>query len=429
MTLYKSLTAYWRHHSAVESRSSKTLVKVLFSQVAAAISGAFIARLLMTVVQILIVRQLGTQLYGEYATVTTTLGLLASLLGMGLDTWILQEGGRDPASLAHNVWQVLFVKTVGAAAVLALLTIAWSNDIVLTAAFVVGVAGIIFDSFAQTGYSALRATRQNVRVAIFQTLSPLAVLILLATTWNTQQSVFALLSIQASCSILVTLILLAKIWQLYPPDLQHFVMLRQMIKGSWLFVAADVLGNLYSQFGVAILGTAVEPAMVGIYRTALHTISFMFLIPSLLFYVGLPLLNAPGLSRQGYRGLVQAMAGSVLCYGLAVWAGLWLMGDILVNVLFGTQYSAALPFVTIMGIVPLIKSGSFVCVAVLLSCNKAHWRVMLQAVAVAVSVLGGLLVIPTYGAMGAAFLYVTVEAVLFLLYCVGAVVAARGMRQ
>lgn len=383
----------------------------------------------MTLVQILIVRRLGTLLYGEYATVTTSLGLLASLLGMGLDTWILQEGGRDPASLVQNVWQVLFVKTFGAAVLLALLTIAWSSDIVLSSAFVVGVAAIIFDSFAQTGYSALRATQQNVRVAIFQTLTPLSVLILLATTANTQQSVFALLSIQAACNIFITLILLAKIWQLYPPDLEHFVKLRHLVKGAWLFVAADVLANLYSQAGIAILGATVEPATVGIYRTALHTISFMFLIPSLLFYVGLPLLNAPGLSRQGFRGLVQAMAGSVLCYGVGVWVGLWLMGDMLVTVLFGQEYGAALPFVSIMSVVPLIKSGSFVCVAVLLSCNKAHWRVMLQAVAVAVSVVGGFLVIPAYGSNGAAFLYVAVEAVLFILYCTGALVAVRGLRQ
>ncbi len=429
MTVYKSLTAYWRQRITTESYSPTALVKVLFSQVAAAISGAFIARLLMTLVQILIVRRLGTLLYGEYATVTTSLGLLASLLGMGLDTWILQEGGRDPASLVQNVWQVLFVKTFGAAVLLALLTIAWSSDIVLSSAFVVGVAAIIFDSFAQTGYSALRATQQNVRVAIFQTLTPLSVLILLATTANTQQSVFALLSIQAACNIFITLILLAKIWQLYPPDLEHFVKLRHLVKGAWLFVAADVLGNLYSQAGIAILGATVEPATVGIYRTALHTISFMFLIPSLLFYVGLPLLNAPGLSRQGFRGLVRAMAGSVLCYGVGVWVGLWLMGDMLVTVLFGQEYGAALPFVSIMSVVPLIKSGSFVCVAVLLSCNKAHWRVMLQAVAVAVSVVGGFFVIPAYGSNGAAFLYVAVEAVLFILYCTGALVAVRGLRQ
>ena len=80
MTVYKSLAAYWRDRTAVANHSPKTLVAVLFSQVGAAISGAFLSRLLMTVVQILIVRQLGTLLYGEYATVTTSLGLLASLL-------------------------------------------------------------------------------------------------------------------------------------------------------------------------------------------------------------------------------------------------------------------------------------------------------------------------------------------------------------
>jgi O-antigen/teichoic acid export membrane protein len=123
------------------------------------------------------------------------------------------------------------------------------------------------------------------------------------------------------------------------------------------------------------------------------------------------------------------MAGSVLCYGVAVWVALWLMGDTLVNVLFGEQYRAALPFVNIMSLVPLIKSGSFVCVAVLLSCNKAHWRVLLQAVAVVVSVGGSLLVVPTYGAYGAAVVYVTVEAVLFSLYCMGAIQAVRRTRS
>ena len=88
----------------------KGLVGTLIGGVVAAVSGLFLARLLGAVVQALIVRRMGVTLYGEYATLLISLGLFASLLGLGLDTWLLQEGGRDPANLAQHMRAVLAIK-------------------------------------------------------------------------------------------------------------------------------------------------------------------------------------------------------------------------------------------------------------------------------------------------------------------------------
>lgn len=426
--LSKWLEGY-RLQRTLQQGATRTLTDVLIGGVVAAISGMVLARILMTLTQVLIARQLGALLYGEYTTLTTSLGLLASLLGMGLDTWVLREGAHDPDSLTRNVWHVFLIKIAGAIGLLILLGMAWSNHIVRTPIFVIGVVGIIFDSFALTGYAALRATRHNPLVAVFQTLSPLLLLLALLGFEPISRNVLLLVSIQAVLSVLLTIVLIRYLRRVCLPLAKfHFTPWR-FIRQAWLFVAADIFANIYSQAGIAILSLAAAAATVGIFKLALNTVSFMFLAPSLMFAVGLPLLNTPNISRRDYSDLVRNMALGAALYGLVAFAALWFAGGYVIRVLYGAQYDAALPFVRIMSLAPLFKSGSFVCVAVLLAHDQQRLRVILQGVAVAVSVIGGFALIPQYDANGAAWLYVAIELLLFTLYFFGARFVQRQMNK
>jgi O-antigen/teichoic acid export membrane protein len=78
-----------------------------------------------------------------------------------------------------------------------------------------------------------------------------------------------------------------------------------------------------------------------------------------------------------------------------------------------------------MSLIPLFKAGSFVCVAILLSLDRQRWRVGIQAVIAVASLVSGLLIIPLYGLSGAVWLYTVTEALVFLLYVLGAVLAMR----
>ncbi|HNP70734.1 MAG TPA: oligosaccharide flippase family protein [Kouleothrix sp.] len=424
MTLYKRLEL--RLSSSLEqSKQKQTLLGTLIRGISAAITGVFLSYFLSGFVQILIVRQLGKLLYGEYATLTATLGLMASLLGFGLDVWVLSEGGRDHSTLAMNIGHVLWAKIVGAVVLLALVALAWSNQMVETPAFVIGVLGIIFDSFTSTGYSALRALNRNGSVAIFQVVSPLVLLGAIGAMQYVGASVLLLFFVQALTSAALATTLLLLLRKLVGPLLLHRFRLWYLVSGAWLFVAADVLSNIYTQSSIVILGRLVDQTLVGLWKPALNVIGFTFLVPSLLFLVGLPQLNAVTRDRRQYRSLLLALSAGALCYGVAVMIGLWLFNGFIVQLLFGHEYDAALPLVRAMSLVPLFKSGSFVCVAILLSLNRQLVRVGLQAIVTVLSVIGGLVFIPIYGLQGAVWLYVAIEALIFILYLAGAAFQLR----
>jgi O-antigen/teichoic acid export membrane protein len=411
------------------SDAPKGLVRTLIGGVVAAVSGLFLSRLLGAVVQALIVRRLGVTLYGEYATLLISLSLFASLLGLGLDTWLLQEGGRDPANLAQRMREVLAIKGIAALGLLGLLAIIWSNQIVRGPAFVVGAFAIIFDSFAQTGYSALRTLRRNTLVAVFQTATPLLLLGVLFALERAALSVLLLVSIQAACSVALTLVVLTRVWRIHSLATLTQLDLRYAVKKGWLFMAAEGLSNIYTQSGPAILGAAVSTAAVGIYSPAKNLILLTLLVPNLFFSVGLPLLIAPNTPPSEYWRVIRVMLAGSVAYGLAALAGLWIFGSLLIRIVYGSEFDAALPLVRVMSLVPLLKACSFVWVAIMLSRLQQRLRVLLQVLTVVVSVAAGLLIIPAYGVAGAAWLYVGIELLLCGLYGLGAwFVTRRGSR-
>jgi O-antigen/teichoic acid export membrane protein len=304
------------------------------------------------------------------------------------------------------------------------LATAWQTHTVTSPAFVVGVVWIIFDSFALTGYSALRAIKRNGQVAVFQALSPL---LLLAALWLSRGllSPLLLLTIQAGASATVTALMLAHVWRLGGSPGEHRFDLRYVIGGAWLFVAADVLATLYTQVGLVILGNTADTLQVGHFRAALNVLAFSYLVPSLVFAVGLPLLNEASASRHAYRPLLRTMAGGAALYGLTAGFGLWLFGDLAVRVLYGDEYMAALPYVRAMSFLPLVKAVSFVCAAVLLSCDRLRLRVALQAAVTPVNLAAAALVIPAYGVSGALWVIVATELLVCSLYLLGALSALR----
>ena len=119
------------------------------------------------------------------------------------------------------------------------------------------------------------------------------------------------------------------------------------------------------------------------------------------------------------------MAFSALAYGLILLVAIPLAAP-LITVIYGPDYAEAVPLLRMMSAMPLLKSFSFLSVAVMLSRNRQRLRVALQVGVVFLSVIGGLIIIPRFNAVGAAGLAVVVEIALCAAYGLGAYVAWRG---
>lgn len=411
---------------AMEENKQRSLIGSLLRGVSAAITGTFLVYFLSGIIQILLVRQLGRIIYGEYATITATLGLIASMLGFGLDVWVLSEGGRDKSGLARNISYVLRAKLFFLLILFTVTAIAWLYNYIETPIYILGILGIAFDSFGSTFYSALRVINKNGIVAIIQVFTQSAILMVIWFMQKAGLDIFSIFALQTICSGLVVMLLFVILRSLVGDLISYKFELNYIVRGAWLFVFADILSNTYTQSSLVILGRMVDKEAVGLWKPALNVVSLTFVVPSLLFLVGLPQLNSVAQEKKKYQKLIFVMAVGAVLYGLIVLIGLWFFGEVIIRTLFGVDYLAALPLIKVMSLVPLLKSGSFVCVTVILSLNRQKLRVGLQAIVTIVSVIGGFVIIPIFGLYGAVLLYVFIEGLIFFLYTGSVIYLLRG---
>ena len=153
-------------------------LRALLSGASIAVVGDLLARAISLILTVLVTRALGPTLYGEYTSVLSSLALIASIIGFGLDTWLLREGGHNPSKLLDYAASVLLTKFIAACLVVVGLLVL-GNRISLSVPFLIGCLGVLGDTFLNTGFAALRARQRNSIVALAQFALPALLLVLL----------------------------------------------------------------------------------------------------------------------------------------------------------------------------------------------------------------------------------------------------------
>ncbi len=415
MTQLKPLTI--KHFfQQISSSGMQTLIRGFVAVTA----GTFFSRVFSAVAGILLVRYFNDPtLYGQYATLVTILTLISNLLGIGFDTWLLREGGRDPAQLSFNARRLLVLKLGASILLIGTLLFAW-NQTNLYWLVIIGMLGVIAESYISTGYVILHALSRNSLVAILQSFGALltASLILLLMHWPPQMATLIVgQSFVSGMILLIISILLAEQWRgaWRPLRLGH------LIRDAGFFILADVLANIYSQAQIAILAFLTDDLSVGIFRTAVNLITMSFLVPMAMFNVGLPLLSRRNQDRHQWYLLLSSMFAISFFYGLATFIGFRWFGSTILQFLYGSKYEMAIPLLTPLSIIPLFKSLSFVAIMAMLALGAQRIRVVLQSIVVLISILGGWTIISRLGLEGAILSYIIVEGVLCLLYWVGVI--------
>lgn len=420
--MIRSKLTHWRHLTRLYRQSSFTLsLQPLLQGVTAAIIGTSLSMILSAAAQTLIVRALSVMLYGEYATIAATLGLMSIALGVGLDTWILHDVSRNPDRLTATIRDVLVLKAIGAALLLVVVMLAWSARIVNASAFLIGAMGIVFEAFAMTGYSALRALKRNGVVALFQTLGAI---LQLALVWflghGSILDVTFVFGLQTFGSICTALAIFWYLWRLAGVRLPKGLQLHRVIRGSWLLVTSDVLATIYGQVVIVTLGMMAGAESAGIFRPALNIIIYTFVVPGLIAAVGLPILNGARYSTQEFRLTSALMIFMAIIYGVSVMLVLRTWGGMVIDLIYGPAYSETLRIINAIDVVVLLKGINMVYVSLLIARDYMKWRVIVQIPIAIYSVVGSLIFIPAYDVRGAVIVTITTEILLFIGYGIGA---------
>lgn len=386
-----------------------------------AIAGTVGARALTSVTQVVLARVLGVADFGTFTALYALLSPLVIVAGLGLDTWLLRQGG-DEHTLDHAIGQVLVVRlgslvVLGTVVSAGLLVAGWPP---LAVPILLATFGLGCEFLITTAAAALRAQVRNVAATLIQVVVATVWLGLVWQAWVPTAPLLVATGYRCAAAVLgavaVVWLLRAqlarRLWQARP--------LWDVVVRSRAFFVADLLANVALRADLVLITLLIGAAGAGIYSPALTIINASFLVPYAVWTVVLPLAVRQRSNAHVLRRLVWLLLGASVVFGILCVLILGVGAAPLIALVFGAQYSAAVPLLQIMAFIPLFKSISFCWALIMVVRDAQSLRARLLAISTGFNIVANIVVLPLVGVAGAAWVNLTTEALLTCWYGYGA---------
>ncbi|MEM2294037.1 MAG: oligosaccharide flippase family protein [Nitrososphaerota archaeon] len=381
--------------------------------------GTGIAQTLLAVSVLLTARQLGNVRFGEYAASFSAAGLASVLFNLGLDTWLLQCGSRDPEKLG--------ILTGSAFALKALIGLPWLIGIILIFPYLnprvfnpilVLISGlsIWIEGFFAIEKSVFQALLRHRLMVLFLVLARSGVLLatIMLVVFDVRDSI-AYALIRLIVAILVVFGVLPFIP--FKPKINSVSTLKIVMGESVPFALSDIFSLIYLQADVTIAAIFLDKQEVGLYAPASGFINALFVIPNAWFFVAVPILvRVLRCDKKSFYRMSGLMGAGFTAIGIALWLSVQCASSILPKLVLGNSFERSGYLMTILSPIILLKSCNFAAAAILVSVGWQNQRVYVQAASAMANVALNLAVIRRLGVTGVAIVYVISEAILLIGY-------------
>jgi O-antigen/teichoic acid export membrane protein len=402
-------------------------VQRLAQNAVALAAGGMVAQLVFTLLEVLIARKLGAAAYGVFVTAYawTVLGSIA--MGLGTAMWTVQEGSRD-----HSRIPALFgagLSMIGVTFVLIYIAVIAAHELfpsnaVLALLIILLPYGLILS--LQTTLGSVYSCYQTMGVnGLFQGAAPLGILVvwlLFAGETVTLEHVgYAYVAGGAA----VTLVWLAFTLRRVRPGFDLLDTLR-VVRYSNQYAVSNILGQVYFRADVVMLSALAGIREAGIYAAAYKLVELVSKVAVVSGRVFAPAIfkasHEPG---KAYQVFSSFMTRFMAIAGLVAGVTAFVLAEDLIILLFGESFAASAPILRVLAGV-MASRCMMVALQLLLSSADLHFRrVAALAATVAVSIGLNAVLIPLYGAHGAAWSGLISGTLLIALYAL----ASGGRRE
>jgi O-antigen/teichoic acid export membrane protein len=382
-------------------------------------SGSSLARILSAVYIFLLARYLGVDQFGVYLATLSLAKLTSVFFSLGLDSWLLRKGGREPEKMATAVGDGLLLKSaLGLLWFVALVGISTILDQSVFPTPVMAVAALStwLEEIANFAWSAFKATLKN-RITVWLMVSAqlLVLTVMLALVWVGIHEVQILMWGRALGFALAGVLA-------YGLIVRHFGLrftprhAPGVFSETLPFALSHGLAMVYGRADITIIAYVLGKTAAGLYGPAVSLTTTLFLIPLALYEVILPLLSAEYAKGRVMTSQIVRFSWGSLFIGSLLGFAIVLLAYPLVWLIYGPEFMAAADVVVILNGVIVLKCVSFALAAVLVAVGLQGQRVWVQLAAAVFNILLNLLIVNTYGIIGVARVYVLTELLLMAGY-------------
>lgn len=391
----------------------------IVANIATLFSGSAVAQGMTALTLLLTARQLQVDSYGQYAACITLTSMLAIFFSLGLDIWLLREGGKAPERIGELAGSVLGIK--GALGILWMLLLFLIAPLFNQQSFPAdllrwSVVLLWSDTLFATCLTSFKSTLHNRTPSILEASADTAwfILTLLLMGFGLVHPT-AYMQVRVIVSLVALSISLFFLFQRFRVRFSVEIT-REAMAGFFHFAASDFLGMLTMRADVVIISVTLGKTATGLYSPAVGLVNMAFLAPMAIYWVMLPVLS--NLYKNHVEQALKTAWRTILLsllLGLGLTAVYFIGAPIIIRLL-GPSYSASLAVLRILSFVLLFKCGSFAMATILVAKNNQAKRTLIQGVAVGFNIFVNLLIVYQFGINGVAVVYVLTEILLFSGY-------------
>lgn len=389
----------------------------------ALLAGSAISHGLRLVYVAALARYVGVEGIGKISTATALVSLSILIVNFGLDTLVIRDLAGDKTRAGEYLANVAFVRlllTLAMAAVLAAVVSQshYPREVIIIIA--VYALTYVLDSFSDVARSIFHAYQRMEYAALMQCVRDAinvgASLLGIALGW----SLVAIVWISAFAALIkLALSMIAVQWRFVRPALRlDPALLRQLLWAAVPFAALLSIGVLHGQLNIIILSWIDTAEAVGIYSAATFPIVTLLILPDIFMQSIFPVFSnhyqrSTMALNEAYRASYKAM----LIVGFPLGAGTMLVSRHVIRLVYGPGFEQAVPVMNILALQLLTMVG-YVNGAFLNATNRQTLFAVLRAAMVTFSALLCIILIPTYGYLGAAVAATIPALVDFWLYSI-----------
>ena len=384
----------------------------ILGNIAYVFSGTAIAQGVTAVTSLLIARQLGPALYGQYAASLVLVSFTSIVFSLGLNTWLLHEASRNPEKQGVLLGSVLAVKIlIGIPWLIMTYALAdvidsstFPKEIVVLCALVV-----FFDNIFSTLLTCFKALFKN--QITFTLMMGSALLWMIGTIgliYQKQESTPIYIALHAAILLLSIIVTGWLVWRIVPPKVNSGTM-KWALKSSFPYATSEFLVLSTLRIDVLIVALLLGEQATGLYSPALGIVNALFLPLGSISWVILPILsNQFANNTQQAWNTAKRSIRFFLVFGAGI-AVMVLLGARFITSVLGSSYSASQEIVQILSIILLIHALIMAMTNILIATDQQGKRAIIQTAAVILTIILDFIVIPRAGIQGAAWVYVITE--------------------
>lgn len=395
--------------------------------------GYGIGAILGGIAAVILLRYLGPVEFGKYSAVMALVGITAGVTEAGLgavgarDMALHAPGPTRDRVLANLIGMRLVVAPIGVAL---MVLVAWAVgfEARLVLGTLIGGLGVILVSTQTTMMLPLWVDLRIARLTgmeVFRQAIALAGVAGLAAAGASLLPFFAVQIVVGVLALVVTPYVVAG-WRSMRPALDRDIWLPLLFSALPVAIAVtlNVIYFRVLMVQMEVLSTGEE---TGYFATAFRLTDFLIALPMLVTSVALPVLavaHSEDVARM--RAAVSGLLQVSIVGGIALALLVGLAAEPIVNVLGGPGYDPAIPAVQVQALtlIPLFV-GQALQVAIV-AAHRQRLLVLANSAALIAVLVGGLVVIPSFAAIGASWVAVAGESLLMVILLAGAWVIDRG---